>query len=222
LPAARLTRRTPPGGSPSTMMPRAGAVGGFRPELGTSAFCGSWKLYWPDGTSMPHDECPMALTLEREAPYQRYGGRCGNGRMGTRHTAYSVSNAPFFDASGTLIGRGEHAGGHHRNAVKPKQRNSRQRSPLSGHRRNRRGPPRTPSWRRTSTASSQAGNRGAERLFGYTAKEAIGKPVTMLIPTERHDEEPTILARIRRGECVETLRDYSAGAQEMAALSKFR
>ncbi|HKT53604.1 MAG TPA: PAS domain S-box protein, partial [Caulobacteraceae bacterium] len=36
-------------------------------------------------------------------------------------------------------------------------------------------------------------NRGAERLFGYTAEEAIGRSVTMLIPEDRVDEEPMIL-----------------------------
>ena len=40
-------------------------------------------------------------------------------------------------------------------------------------------------------------NAGAERLFGYTAQEAIGQPVTMLIPPDRFDEEPDILERIR-------------------------
>jgi PAS domain S-box-containing protein len=46
-------------------------------------------------------------------------------------------------------------------------------------------------------------NRGAERLFGYTAEEAIGRPITMLIPAGRFNEEPEILSRIRRGEQVE-------------------
>ena len=46
-------------------------------------------------------------------------------------------------------------------------------------------------------------NRGAERVFGYTAEEMIGKSITALIPDGRHDEEPEILARIRRGERVE-------------------
>lgn len=43
-------------------------------------------------------------------------------------------------------------------------------------------------------------NIGAEQLFGYTAEEAIGQPITMLFPPELLDEENTILARIRSGE----------------------
>lgn len=46
----------------------------------------------------------------------------------------------------------------------------------------------------------QTWNASAERLFGYTAEEAIGRPVTMLIPADRQDEEPGIIARIRAGE----------------------
>jgi PAS domain S-box-containing protein len=46
-------------------------------------------------------------------------------------------------------------------------------------------------------------NKGAERVFGYTSDEAVGKPVTILIPPERHDEEPAILERVRRGERIE-------------------
>ncbi|HET9835954.1 MAG TPA: PAS domain S-box protein, partial [Rhodanobacteraceae bacterium] len=46
-------------------------------------------------------------------------------------------------------------------------------------------------------------NQGAEWLFGYTAEEAIGHPITMLIPPDHIDEEPTILARIRAGEIVD-------------------
>ena len=58
-------------------------------------------------------------------------------------------------------------------------------------------------------------NRGAEQLFGYTADEAIGKPVTILIPAERQDEEPEILARIRRDERIghyETVRCRKDGS----------
>jgi PAS domain S-box-containing protein len=43
-------------------------------------------------------------------------------------------------------------------------------------------------------------NQGATKLFGYTVAEAIGNPITMLFPPDRHDEEPEILRRIRAGE----------------------
>jgi len=58
-------------------------------------------------------------------------------------------------------------------------------------------------------------NGGAERVFGYTAEEAIGKPITIVIPHDRLDEERMILTRIRRGERVdhfETVRQRKHGS----------
>ena len=46
-------------------------------------------------------------------------------------------------------------------------------------------------------------NKSAERVFGYTAEEAIGKPVTIVIPADRQSEEPAILSRLKRGERVD-------------------
>jgi PAS domain S-box-containing protein len=46
-------------------------------------------------------------------------------------------------------------------------------------------------------------NPGAERIFGYTAEEVIGRSVTILIPEDRQDEEPGILERIRRGDRID-------------------
>ena len=46
-------------------------------------------------------------------------------------------------------------------------------------------------------------NRGAARVFGYSAEEAVGKPVTILIPSDHQNEEPNILERIRRGERID-------------------
>src|SRR5205823_6387612 len=59
-------------------------------------------------------------------------------------------------------------------------------------------------------------NKSAERIFGFTAAEAIGQPVaSLLIPADRQDEEPSILARLRRGERIdhfETKRKRKDGA----------
>src|SRR6185437_13752766 len=58
-------------------------------------------------------------------------------------------------------------------------------------------------------------NKGAERIFGYLAEEVVGKSITILLPPDRHDEEPVILGRIRRGERIdhyETVRQRKDGA----------
>ena len=44
----------------------AAQLWGCEPELGTSMFCGSWKLYWPDGRPMPHGQCPTATALKEQ------------------------------------------------------------------------------------------------------------------------------------------------------------
>jgi PAS domain S-box-containing protein len=57
-------------------------------------------------------------------------------------------------------------------------------------------------------------NQSAERLFGYTAEEAIGKHITLILPKDRYDEEPKIIERLRRGERVdhfETVRQRKDG-----------
>ena len=58
-------------------------------------------------------------------------------------------------------------------------------------------------------------NAGAERLFGYSAEEVLGKAINILIPEERQDEEPAILERLRRGERIdhfETVRRRKDGS----------
>ena len=52
-----------------------------------------------------------------------------------------------------------------------------------------------------------AWNSGAERLFGYSSSEAMGQPISMLLPPDRANEEADILARVRRGESVKHFRN---------------
>jgi PAS domain S-box-containing protein len=57
-------------------------------------------------------------------------------------------------------------------------------------------------------------NRGAQQMFGYSAAEAIGQHITLIIPAERHGEEDDVLAHIRRGEKIdhfETVRQTKDG-----------
>jgi PAS domain S-box-containing protein len=65
-------------------------------------------------------------------------------------------------------------------------------------------------------------NRGAERIFGYTAEEAIGQPITIVIPEDRQSEEREILTRVRRGERIdhfETVRRRKHGSLISISLS---
>jgi PAS domain S-box-containing protein len=59
-------------------------------------------------------------------------------------------------------------------------------------------------------------NRSAERIFGYTAAEAVGRPITLIVPSDRQDEEIAILGKIRRGERIdhfETVRLHKNGSR---------
>jgi len=65
-------------------------------------------------------------------------------------------------------------------------------------------------------------NRGAERIFGFAADEAIGQPITIVIPQDRLDEERVILTRIRRGGRIdhfETVRQRKDGSLIVVSLT---
>src|SRR5215475_12681584 len=56
---------------------------------------------------------------------------------------------------------------------------------------------------KTLTGQILTWNRGAEKIFGFTADEAIGKSIMIIIPSDRYDEEKMILSRLSRGERIE-------------------
>ncbi|MGA7663866.1 MAG: PAS domain S-box protein, partial [Pseudolabrys sp.] len=65
-------------------------------------------------------------------------------------------------------------------------------------------------------------NRGAERVFGYSAGEVVGQPITMVIPEDRQSEEREVLTRIGRGERIdhyETVRQRKDGSLIVVSLS---
>ena len=165
---------------------------GRRPEFGKSKFCGSWKRYSPDGTPLPHDQIPMALALREKRPIRGMEGIVER-PDGTR-IHFITHPTPLFDASGNLIGAvdmlvdiSEHKRveevGQRLSAIVESSEDAILSKNLDGI---------IMSW-----------NRGAERLFGYSADEMIGKSVTLLFPADRYNEEPEILGRIRRGERIE-------------------
>jgi PAS domain S-box-containing protein len=171
---------------------------GCTPELGSSEFCGSWKLFWPDGTPLPHDECPMAMALKQQRPIT--GMEAIAERPDGTRVLFLAHPTPLFDDTGLLIGAvnmlldvSERASQRLASIVE-----SSDDAIIS----------------KDTSGIIKTWNRGAERVFGYTAEEAIGQPVTMLIPVERLDEEPEILQRILRGERIdhyETIRKRKDG-----------
>jgi PAS domain S-box-containing protein len=78
------------------------ALWGCRPKLGDSKFCGSWKLYSPDGTPLPHDECPMALALRQKRPIR--GIEAVAERPDGTRIPFIPYPTPLFDATGRLTG----------------------------------------------------------------------------------------------------------------------
>jgi PAS domain S-box-containing protein len=80
----------------------AAELWGVKPELGKSEFCGSWKLFWPDGTPLPHHECPMALALKEKRPIR--GMEAIAERPDGTRVPFIPYPMPLFDTSGALIG----------------------------------------------------------------------------------------------------------------------
>ena len=183
----------------------AAVLWGHRPELGLSEWCGSWKLYWPDGRPLPHDQCPMAMAVREKRPIR--GLEALAERPDGIRVPFIPYPTPLYDAAGELIGavnmlvdisdrkRAEHSA-QQLAAVVEFSDDAILTKDLDGV---------ITSW-----------NRGAERLFGYKAEEAVGRPITtILIPLDRLDEEREILGRIRRGEHVdhyETVRRRKDGS----------
>ncbi|HET8545404.1 MAG TPA: HWE histidine kinase domain-containing protein [Pseudolabrys sp.] len=80
----------------------AAELWGHRPPLGTSEWCGSWKLYWPDGTPMAHDECPMAIALKENRSVR--GMEAAAERPDGTRVPFIPYPTPIHDEAGKLIG----------------------------------------------------------------------------------------------------------------------
>ena len=189
----------------------AATLWGCRPQLGKSEWCGSWKLYWPDGTPLPHGECPMALALKEKRPIR--GMEAVAERPDGTRVPFIPFPTPLYSRTGRLVGAVNML-------VDITDRKLAE----------------TFAQRIASIVESSddaiiskdlngtilSWNDGAGRLFGYAAHEMIGKSITILIPSERRDEEPGIINRIARGERVdhyETVRVRKDGSLVDISLS---
>src|SRR6266480_2682233 len=202
LPAAVYT--TDPYGRITYYNEAAAALWGCRPELGKSDWCGSWKLFWPDGRVLPHDQCPMAVAVKEQQAIR--GVEAVAERADGTRVPFLPFPTPIFNASGVFVGavnmlvditerkRAEEAT-QRLAAIVDSSDDAIVSKDLDGI---------ITSW-----------NKGAERIFGYMAEEIIGKSIKVLIPSEYHAEEDTILERIRRGQRIdhyETIRQRKHGS----------
>src|SRR4029077_9686514 len=173
---------------------RAAELWGRVPVIGDTdeRFCGAHALYHADGTYMAHCDTPVALALntgasvhDEEVIIERPDGS---------RVTVSVHIDPIRDKDGTIVGvvnffhditerkRAERATGWLAAIV-----NSSDDAVIS----------------KNLDGTITTWNQGAQRIFGYSAEEAIGHNITMLIPPDRLDEEVTILERLKRVERVD-------------------
>jgi PAS domain S-box-containing protein len=187
----------------------AAELWGREPKINDDAerYCGSHRMFRLDGGPMPHDECPMADVLKTGVPIRNQEVVIERDD-GLRAVAL-VNISPMSDASGRIVGAVNcfqditarmKQGNGGANAARPEQQHLEEvRQRLAA----------------VVESSSDAivsknldgiiasWNKGAERIFGYTASEVIGKSILILIPPEKHAEEAEILSKLRRGERIE-------------------
>jgi PAS domain S-box-containing protein len=77
-------------------------LSGHQAQLGTDQWCVTWRLYWPDGTPLPHDECPMAIALKEERAIR--GAQAVAERPDGTRVPFMPHPTPLRDASGALVG----------------------------------------------------------------------------------------------------------------------
>ncbi len=100
LPAAVYT--TDAAGQITYYNDAAAELWGHRPPLGSSEWCGSWKLYWPDGTPLLHEDCPMAIALKENRSVRGMEAACER-PDGTR-VPFIAFPTPLHDGNGKLVG----------------------------------------------------------------------------------------------------------------------
>src|SRR6267142_3132384 len=167
----------------------AAALWGRRPTLNVDKWCGSWRMWWPDGTPLPHDQCPMAVVLKE--------GRAVSGQEavverpdGTR-MPFMAFPSPLRDTTGEIVGAVNMFVD-----ITERKRNEEMAQRLASIVESSDDAIISKSLDGTITSW----NNGAARLFGYAAKEIIGKAGRILVPPDRQDEEDAIIERVSRGE----------------------
>ena len=187
------------------------ALWGRAPHVGRDSWSGAYRIFQPDGTLLPVDQYPIVVALREGRPAQ--GEEIIVERPdGTRRDVVAYPK-PIRGTDGKLVGivnmlvditerKKADAAMRQLAAIVESSEDAIIGKDLDGV---------IITW-----------NHGAELLYGYTAAEIIGRPVSALIPPENIDEEPGILDRVRRGEPIqhyETIRVRKDGTKIHVALA---
>ncbi|TCK83586.1 PAS domain S-box protein [Albibacterium bauzanense] len=169
----------------------AAELWGRTPEIGKDLWCGSWKLYYPDGMFMPVEICPMAMCLHLGEAHAGVEIIIERPDLSIRNVlAYAK---PIFDIDNNIIGA------HNTLVDITKQKREEAMQLMLAN---------------IITSSDDAiisknlngvitsWNESATKMFGYKPEEVIGRSIKLLIPKNRYNEEDEILASISRGEQV--------------------
>ncbi len=189
----------------------AAELWGRRPLVGSDQWCGSRRLFWPDGSPLAHDQCPMAVTLREGRPIR--GAEAIAERPDGTRVHFLPFPTPLRDASGKLTGainllmditarREADIESARLAAIVECSDDAIVSKTLDGT---------VTSW-----------NAGAARIFGYEANEMLGQPITRIVPAELHGEESEVLARLRQGKRIqhyETVRVAKDGRRVDISLS---
>src|SRR4029453_15780004 len=173
----------------------AAELWGREPALGDTdqRFCGSYKMFRPDGGFMPHDQWPMADRALGKVSVV-HNGEVLIERPDGSHVTVLVNIRPLKNDRGEVTG-----------AINCFY-------DITDRKRNETGEMRLAAGVRSShdpiVAKDLNGtitdwNQSAERIFGYKAKEIIGKSILTLIPKDRQKEETEILRKIRWGQSID-------------------
>lgn len=165
---------------------------GRKPEIGKDLWCGSWKIYHTDGSPMSLDTCPMARTLKEGIAIE------GEEILVERpdHTRIKVKPypVPVFDNDGkltgavnTLIDITRITDEQEKQARLAAIVDTSDDTILS----------------KTLQGIITSWNKSAEKMFGYTEAEAVGKHISLIIPKDRLKEEEHIISEISKGNVVD-------------------
>lgn len=170
------------------------ALWGRRPEIGKDMWCGSWKIYELDGiTQVPLDKCPMAITLREKRKITSKNAFIAERPDGERRYFIPYPE-PVFDASGNMSGAFNMLVDVTESKLAEEEKAKLAAIVQSSD---------DAIIGKTLDGIVTSWNHAAQKLFGYTEEEMIGQSIAKIIPTDRIDEEPEILGKLRRGEKVD-------------------